>query len=136
MWFVFFIISSVGCSYLVYQSIANYLNFEIVTKIHKFNSLPSPFPTITICNINPISNQNTYDYVNKILNQMGFNISKNRYGDYKYMRDYTKYLINHPNITNEQRKLFAPPINETILACYFGNDDCSLEQDFDYFFSS
>jgi hypothetical protein len=136
MWFAFFLISSGGCGYLVYQSITNYLNFEVVTQIQKFNSIPSPFPTITICNINPIANKYSYEYVNNTLAESNFDIKEGRNGDYKYTRYYLSFLINHPNISEEQRRLFAPPINETVLACSFGGQDCQFEKDFDYFFSS
>ncbi len=104
----FILVSSGGCGYLVYQSISNYLNYEVVTQIQKFNSIPSPFPTITICNINPFANTYSYEFVAKKLAESNFNIEDGRNGDYKYIRYYLSFLINHSNITEEQRRLFAP----------------------------
>ena len=49
MWLLCFLVSSGGCAYLVYRSISNYLEFEVVTKINVLSEVPSPFPSISIC---------------------------------------------------------------------------------------
>ena len=49
LWFISLLISSGGCAYLMYRTIASYLEFEVVTKISINREIPSLFPTVTIC---------------------------------------------------------------------------------------
>jgi hypothetical protein len=50
MWLLLFLIfSSIG-SYMVYKTISNYLEYEIVTKIEYIRENPIEFPAVTIKN--------------------------------------------------------------------------------------
>ena len=49
MWLLCFLVSSGGCAYLVYRSISNYFDYEVVTKINVVAEVPAPFPTISFC---------------------------------------------------------------------------------------
>ena len=42
-----------GCSYMVYKTISDYLNYETVSKIEYITELKSEFPTVSICMNNP-----------------------------------------------------------------------------------
>ena len=49
LWLICLLVSTVGCGYLVYNSLKSYFNYEVVTKITKHSQTPSPFPVISIC---------------------------------------------------------------------------------------
>src|SRR4051812_18516562 len=51
MWTVAFVLSSAYCSYLVYQSICKYLDYEVTTKMQTIQEKPTKFPMVTVCNI-------------------------------------------------------------------------------------
>ena len=50
MWLVLFVISTGFCSFLIVQSVLQYFEFEVITKIRVINEVESEFPRITICN--------------------------------------------------------------------------------------
>ena len=50
MWLVLFVISTGLCSFLIVQSVLQYFEFEVITKVRVINEVESEFPRITICN--------------------------------------------------------------------------------------
>jgi hypothetical protein len=67
MWIVCFLGSCGGCAYLLYKSTNEYLDYDVVTTVHKISETPTKFPTISICNTNLIVNQKSFDYVRGML---------------------------------------------------------------------
>ena len=59
MWLICVLISTGLCSYIIITNINSYFTYEAVTKIREINEFPSIFPTISICNTNVFTNQNS-----------------------------------------------------------------------------
>jgi hypothetical protein len=96
--------------------------------------MPSAFPKLTLCNINPIANKHTYDFVHdsfKMKNRLDLNTNKT---DMYSLRYFVTFILNQPNISVEEKKRFGPRFNETVLLCVFNTVHCN-ESDFDWFFS-
>jgi len=66
MWFLFILLSTGFCFYMVTKSVMDYLNHDVVTKIRVFNEAPIEFPTITICNLNPFTTNASIEYINNM----------------------------------------------------------------------
>jgi hypothetical protein len=49
MWLVCFLGSAGFCVFLIVESIQDYLQYDVVTKISSVYEMPAPFPTVTIC---------------------------------------------------------------------------------------
>jgi hypothetical protein len=71
MWLAFTIASSSLCAYIIFESVSDYLIFDVTTKIRSINQLPASFPTITICN----SNTFTTSYALQIIREVILNSS-------------------------------------------------------------
>jgi hypothetical protein len=55
-----FTLSATGLSsYLIVQSVLNFLSFEVITTSRTIFELPTIFPKITICNISPFTSKNS-----------------------------------------------------------------------------
>lgn len=53
VWSIFFVISVCLFSFMIFKSVKNYLKYDVITKIANIHEIPIPFPTISICNIDP-----------------------------------------------------------------------------------
>ena len=74
MWILIFLLASILCGYMVYKSITDYLQYDVVTKIRDYSQVPANYPVITFCNINPLI-KNSSDSLIKDLLDKEFNIS-------------------------------------------------------------
>jgi len=58
MW-IFLVFVALGASgYMVYRAIVAYLKYDVTTQISTVKEIPTQFPTVTICNINPLIHGN------------------------------------------------------------------------------
>ena len=55
IWIIFLLGSTGYCAYLVYQSVMNYLSFDVVSLNRIYPKKEVQFPTVTICNVNPFT---------------------------------------------------------------------------------
>ena len=63
LWIMFFILSACFCMFLVYKSIMDYLDYEVVTKIRFIREDKAEFPTITICNKSPFTSEYSIEFL-------------------------------------------------------------------------
>ena len=63
VWSIFFVISVCLFSFMISKSVKNYLKYDVITKIANIHEIPIPFPTISICNIDPFVTQNASKFI-------------------------------------------------------------------------
>ena len=54
MWIILVLIATGSSCYMVYRAINSYLQYEVTTQIRTIKEIPTTFPRVTICNINPL----------------------------------------------------------------------------------
>jgi hypothetical protein len=54
MWIILVLIATGASCYLVFRAINSYLKYEVTTQISTVKEIPTQFPTVSICNINPL----------------------------------------------------------------------------------
>ena len=139
-----FLTSSGFCAYVIYQSIANYLQYNVVTKITVTKENPIIFPTVTICNLNPFVTEYSFQLVQDFVkNEFSLDVNdmlngtpsysildsikyplKKRYMEYSYL---VQQLAT--NLTDEQKKNLGFTIDKFLISCFFGPTSCD-ESDF------
>ena len=125
MWLFFVTKSSAFCCFMIFKSIDNYLDFEVVTKIHLQSNLPIEFPTVSICNWSPIVTdeakvyfeENYYNLTEKFDDNVWF---------YKYSNIYNK--------STDDKKNLGLKLEEFIYECRFNSKACEYEKDFVWFY--
>ena len=55
MWMIFFLGSSAYCVYTILTSIVEYSQYKTTLSLKKIQEVPQIFPAVTLCNINPFS---------------------------------------------------------------------------------
>ena len=153
LWFQLLICSSFCCVYLIKGTILDYLSFNVITKIRIQNEHSFKFPTITICNKNTFTSDESVNYLNNLAKENNFSYFNNTSLNFtKYMlredlssslpinlKDFfniAKSNIIMKNFTNQQKENLSLPINEFILFCRFVGQKCDLKNDFESIFIS
>ena len=74
MWTIFLLVCSRYCLYSIKQSLVSYLAWDVVTLIDIIKEVPTEFPAVTFCNLNPYSTQYAQNQLNKFIKNL--NLSK------------------------------------------------------------
>ena len=99
--FLFVVITNGLASYLVIESIMNYLAYDVTTKSRTIYETPTLFPKVTICNLNMYQTEYAYDFL-----------------------QYTEYQ--DPSFLSiEERKKFGHDLNDILIECSFNGYTCS-----------
>jgi len=70
-----FVVSSCFCTYFIQETIADYLNYDVITKIDIKYETKLKFPIISICNINPFNSEylkENYPHVEELKMEYSF----------------------------------------------------------------
>jgi len=86
IWAFCFAVALGACLYQVYNGFFDYFQYDTVSKTEYITEIPSVFPTVSICSVNPLSTGDAQNLVEKKLIEIGF--------------DLTKYNLSMANISN------------------------------------
>jgi len=125
VWAIFTFISFYFCIDAIRNAVLDYLTYPTITSFGIYNQIPSPFPAITICNINPFQTDFALDYLNaeptKSFNDT-YNILVN--------------LLNRLSLLDEKTKRkFAFSIDDILISCRYFGQICD-SRDFDWYFDN
>jgi hypothetical protein len=138
MWLISLLLLSALCSFLIVKTVGNYLNYEVVTNIKIVNENPSPFPTISICNLKPFDGS----YVEKFLMQIDSKLKKTDIEAEDFVLNYHSYAYRYLIMSNlfdlnkndTERKLFGKHFKDFIYLCMYGLKYECNESDFEWFY--
>lgn len=126
IWLICFLISFGFCSFSIYSSVLDYLDYNVVTNIKIINTNQLTFPVINICNLN------LYD------TDYSFNTSK---ALFKTIRPDPSFLTLAQAWTATllvklgfDKKLLGHSIHDVIITCRFNQLECDLTKDFEYYY--
>lgn len=130
------------CSFMVAKAIAQYLDFEALTKIYLKRENEIAFPVVSICNVNPFATPEANTYIQNYYNQR-YNLNlKNYYDLTNAIKDgavtrETNWLLYQsfdPNFNDTLRKSFGIPLETMLISCQFSFGNCSLD-DFEWYYN-
>jgi hypothetical protein len=137
IWAVSFLISSACCAFMVNRTISTYFEFDVVSKFSVMSEIPSVFPTVTICNIQPFTTNEGQSFVNhisKIYYLKNFSQMHNLDLQSEFYL-WTFLLQSNAIILNKKERVkLGYTLNDMIISCYFATTKCT-ESDFEYFYS-
>ena len=125
MWLIFTMIATGLCAYMIVRSVLDYLNFEINTKIVIDKEIPSEFPTITICNLNPFYKNMSIPVLRKILGKNFTDLEEITTEEFKIGLYKFLYYAAHPSTSDEQKKNLGPSLNKMLIYCSFSETSCN-----------
>ena len=123
VWFICFLISSGWCTYFIQQSVADYLNYDVVTKIDIKYETKLKFPIVSICNLNLFNTDYVNGYLTSLLDEKE-NFDMNTFKSVKALAS-----------DHENRTLFGKKLNEFLVNCYIKvNQNCNNESLFEHYY--
>ncbi|CAF1056474.1 unnamed protein product [Brachionus calyciflorus] len=145
IWLILVIIFMGYCIYTVVQIILTYFSFSVVVSYQVLSDSPSPFPAVTICNLNPfdVATENTTGaYINYALkaNSITPNISIS--GEEKGITLVQQaasilraYATADRNLTDEDRKSLGFTMDTMLVSCFYNHEECNTTE-FSWFYDS
>ena len=133
--FLFVIATSCLSSFLTIQSCLSYLSFEVITTTRTIPEVPTIFPKITFCNLNPFTHSNSIEFFKDLNENSDENLSyKEKYGLWHGL--YNKGLVNMNKLrfTNFTLiKHLSHNFEDILLSCRFNQNSCNVS-DFQFVF--
>ena len=136
LWTVCFLAAFGVCIWMIQQSVSDFLSYDTVSKIEVINEASPVFPSVSICNVNPLTTTDAQNLVGDVLSNIGYKLSgpvKNR-DYYLYLLDWANKIAllwaANPDYGDDKRKQLG---KFTIIDCHFNEINCSIN-DFEWFF--
>ncbi|RNA20730.1 FMRFamide-activated amiloride-sensitive sodium channel isoform X1, partial [Brachionus plicatilis] len=138
VWIILVLLFIGYCSFTVVSIILDYFKYEVVVSYKIVSDSPSPFPAITICNLNPFD-YGTDEYTGTYLQNALINNSINPYiklstNDTAILKvDEIRSIIKahataDKNLTSDDLKKKGFTIDTMLISCFYNNEECSLEK--------
>ena len=112
------------------------MEYNVITTTRIINETPAVFPKVTICNKNPFTSRNAFEFLSEsnFLNMSRINETLN--GDRTLANQYFARLRaglfgQIQNMPDEKKKKFSHDLNDTLLSCLFSYQPCNSD-DFEW----
>ena len=145
MWLTFLILCITFFTKFSLDSIADYLDYDVTTKIRRVYESPTIFPSISICNKNKFTTDFGIETIKKIINKykspdlFDSNVLTHMSLEYRY-RESDNTLIRVENAvseySNEDKKKLGHSIDDFLIECKFDDRFCNISNDFVWYFDS
>lgn len=137
LWFICFLISAAWMTYMIYLTMDNYLSWETVVKTEYILEIPTKFPAISFCNVNPFMTNYSDALVRSVMDAS--NLTKENYFDihFSFTLQSFRYIIGLNILSNhvpeQMKSMFGLQLKDMLLDCNFNLQTCSVD-DFTWFF--
>ncbi|RNA09553.1 FMRFamide-activated amiloride-sensitive sodium channel isoform X1 [Brachionus plicatilis] len=138
VWLILVLLFIGYCIFSVVTIILAYFKYEVVVSYKIVSDSPSPFPAITICNLNPFdfgTDEYTGTYLENVLINNSINPSvKLSTNDTAILKvDEIRSIIKahataDKNLTSDDLKKKGFTIDTMLISCFYNNEECSLEK--------
>jgi hypothetical protein len=136
LWTVCFSVALGFCLYMVYNGFIDYFKYETVSKTEYITEIPSIFPTVSICSVNPLSTADAQSLVEKKLNEIGYDPTKNlSLGIINYLGSSNMLALleaSNPDYGDENRRKLGLNI-ESFMFCFYDEAKCLISETQWYF---
>jgi len=132
-WTLFTVGSTGLCFYLMTLSIIEFLSYPVSTNIEIVKEVPTLFPSVSICNLNPYKIQDPK--INFYLKEIRKKIEQTNDIHPDMKRTLLKKIVQQNLSNNEQKKLFGWQLKEMLFHCKFNGFPCNQLFDFEYLYN-
>jgi hypothetical protein len=122
-WLCCMLAAITGCTFLLHKSVVDFLNYEVVTTIRKYDNNPATFPVVAICNINLVTNTRIQALVNTLINEPA--MSKASVTSYESMPVFVSAILSSEYFNDTFRASMGLSFDEFVIECSFNQAKCS-----------
>ena len=141
LWSIFLMFSVAYCIYNIYSEISGYFHREYTTHLETVVETPTPYPTISICNVNPLITKQGEILVKKLFREeYGINLQNHSLTPndliekLEFINLKARLHAFLPEYGDENRKLLGNLLEDTLIECFYNHHSCS-HKDFDWYYS-
>ena len=144
MWILVMIVSSAICGFLVAKTVMQYLSYEVYTKFNSIPDVPSEFPTISICNINPFVTNEAFKFLEDSLKQSHVDYLPDMssgqqpqstfkvammgpFWEYMSIRYGLQLRAKNPEVSDKQKRAFGHRFDDMFIICVFRALECDKQ---------
>lgn len=140
-WAVCFLASAGVCSWLIAQTITDFLDFDTVTKTQSVHLVTTEFPTVSICNVNAYMTNTSYEFVKSVLVSNGLmNPVAPPEATFRFFLEDTLKLLRFvtgmnafSSLSNATRRSFGYRLEDMLLSCTYNLNPCTAN-DFEWYY--
>jgi hypothetical protein len=136
IWFVLFALFTAFTCFLVCDSLFDYFEYDVVSKIQVLNVDHLEFPTITICDANLFPTKYAGSHFEKIFknltNKSMSDFSQLEMGHLEFIYNFIKF--NAASLSDAEKSSFSFG-KESFLSCLFNLKPCNITKDLTWFYS-
>lgn len=138
-WIICLLISCTACSSMITLAIMNYFKYETVTKAETVFEVPTPFPAVSVCNMNPYSTRKAFDFVQNILTMNNLNNLSTLFSYGTILSEFMGFRyavgvnLRSSSVSDEFRKQMGFQLNDMFLSCTYNQKACDYSNFFWFF---
>ena len=139
IWIICDLSSILYCIYLIYGNIKSYLSFEFMTNIDIIYEIPTNFPAISFCILNPLKpnlNNSITKYLNRFLVNLSYLNMPNLIQSDDDLAYYYTFMLRSLFIsdyfTDKFRQDLGISLSDSLISCRFQLNTCTAD-DFEWF---
>ena len=140
-WTGFTLAFSTICTFSVINSLVDYLEFNVTTKIMLIDENNVTFPAVEICNTNPYLTDYSIEFLTSFIESKTNHVYKNNISKVQFINqilfedknliNLLKNNINLKTLNRSELGKFGIPLTAILIGCQFVNNKCSIE-DFEW----
>jgi acid-sensing ion channel 1 len=119
------------CGYLIQKTIAEFLDYNVVTTIRKYGDSPVTFPAVSICNSNLVVHERALEYVNNLVVPLDKIMDQ-----YEYLQSYVGISLYSPKYNDTFRASMGFSLDEFVIRCSFKGLLCNNSLHWMWYFDS
>jgi hypothetical protein len=120
-----------GCGYLIHKTIADFLDYDVVTTIRKYSDTPVTFPAVSICNSNLVANERAQEYVKNLSVPLSMIMEM-----YVNLQAYVGISLYSPEYDDSFRASMGYSLDEFVIECHFNEQSCNYSLHWMWYFDS
>lgn len=134
LWSIAFLASLAFCGYQIVLTLIDVSKFPVYTKIEIIEEIPTPFPSISFCNLNPFNTNDPVNYAmfENLLTKSNINFNSHPNLLWLSVSSLVKSFVF--DLSDEERQNFTFGFKQMIYSCKFNSFLCN-EEDFEMFYN-
>jgi hypothetical protein len=137
VWFTLFVTFTAFTAFLVYKSLIDYFQYEVVSKIEVINVEELDFPTVTICEMSLFTSKEAETYMEfmwkNITGKDMNDLNEEERIKFGTLSAYIQFAA--ASLSDSQKSKFGLG-QKNFLSCLFNLKECNLTNDFRWFYST
>lgn len=136
IWGVCFLAAVSASSYMIFLTMSDYTKFNTVSKIEYISEIPTEFPSVSICNVNSFTTNDSIAFLESILDELGFdyahkNLTQKDLGILGQANNIARLRSFNPDYGDSNRFKLGYDLN--LIDCKFNSVTCQ-KKDFYWYF--